>query len=105
MVGDLTQSFYAVLERLMTKVQAWEREAPEGEKMQPEKMAALWSDVLTEMDAEGTPATDGFGRPLSLRVLPPDLLEQVAPRRVVSDGVRLPEDVVSWTQFVAQEVK
>ena len=104
-VGDLTQSFYGVLERLVVKVRAWEREAPEGETMQPERMVMLWNEVLAELAAAGSPATDAFGRALSLRVLPADLLEQVDPRRVVSEGTRLPEDVVSWTRFVAQEVK
>jgi len=104
-VGDLTQSFYGVLGRLVEKVRTWEREAPEGETMQPARMVELWNKALAEAVADGAPSTDAFGRPLRLGILPSDLLAQVDPRQVVSDGTRLPEDVVSWTRFVAEEVK
>ena len=41
---------------------------------------------------------------LTLDILPEDLLAQVDPRQVVADATRLPEDVVSWERYVAEEV-
>ena len=104
-VGDLTTHFYGALERLVVKVRAWEESAPKEETMQPATMVSLWDAVLADMSNEDNPAIDAYGRPLKLNVLPADLLEQVDPRQVVADGTRLPEDVVSWPRYVAEEVK
>ena len=60
--------------------------------------------VLADLRKDGEPARDAWGRELTLDVLPMDLLEQTDPRQVVADGTRLPEDVQSWTRYVAEEV-
>lgn len=103
-VAPLTQEFYRALTRLVPRVRKWEATAPEGELMQPPRMVTLWNETLAELRGEGAPAVDAFGRELTLDRLPADLLEQLDPRRVVADGTRLPEDVISWTRFVAEEV-
>ncbi|MFT5459968.1 MAG: hypothetical protein ACI9K2_006483, partial [Myxococcota bacterium] len=102
-VETLTRSFYRALEALVVRVREWEAAAADGDTMRPATMAALWSSTLEALDDAGTPAVDAFGRRLELAGLPEDLLEQVDPRRVVSDATRLPEDVESWTQFVRRE--
>ncbi len=104
-IGELTTSFYDALGRLVLKVRGWEESAPKDETMQPAIMVKLWDEVLAEMKADGEPARDAYGRTLKLNVLPQDLLAQVDPRQVVADGTRLPEDVVSWPRYVAEEVK
>jgi len=100
----LSGNFYRALEATVDRVRVWEEEAPDDEQMQPATMVRLWNEALADLRAEGDPAVDGYGRPLTLDVLPHELLEQVDPRVVVADGKRLPEDVVSWTRYVAEEV-
>lgn len=97
----LITHFYTALEALHARVRAWEAEAPEGEVMEPATMVALWNETLRDLPE---PATDAFGRPLTLDVLPDDLLAQVDPRQVVADGTRLPEDVIAWDRYVREEV-
>lgn len=100
----LITAFYVGLERLVRKVRAWEAEAPEGEEMKPPRMAKMWDEVLEEAKASGQPIVDGFGRPLGLTLLPPDLLAQTAPRQVVADSRRLPEDVQNWPAWVVENL-
>ncbi len=100
----LTDSFYTVLQELHAQTRAWEQSAPENEKMTPPKMAKLWERALDECHKRGQPVTDAFGRRLKLSQLPSDLLALVDPRAVVVQGTRLPEDVESWTGWVAKEM-
>ena len=102
---DLVTGFYPAYEVLVERVRAWEDSAPEDETMQPVTMASLWSEALDARRRVGEPATDGWGRELTLEVLPADLLAQLDPRQVVADGTRLPEDIVSWTAWVNKEVR
>ncbi len=101
----LSTSFYRALEATVRGVRAWEASAPEGETMQPKTMVRLWNEALAGLKAAGEPAVDAYGRSLSLGLLPAELLEQVDPRVVVADGTRLPEDIVSWTLYVSEEVR
>ena len=100
----LSTNFYRALEATVARVRTWESDAPEGETMQPVTMVRLWNEALAELRGAGEPAVDGYGRVLTLDILPAELLEQVDPRVVVANGKRLPEDVVSWTRYVADEV-
>jgi len=99
----LTLGFYRTLEKSVELVRRWEDEAPPDEMLTPERMVDFWSRALAALEAEGEPATDGFGRPLTLAVLPEPLLQQVDPRQIAADGTRLPEDVVNWLAFVDTE--
>ena len=99
-VAALTDAFYRALGAVHEQTRAWEASAPADEKMHPATMARLWDEALESLEKKGEPAQDGFGRPLVLPALPQDLLALVDPRMVVVDG-RLPEDVESWTAFVA----
>ncbi|MBI2375410.1 MAG: hypothetical protein HYV07_15550 [Deltaproteobacteria bacterium] len=99
-VEALTDRFYAILSELHTVVREWERTAPEKEVMRPPKMAQLWKSALDRVAARGEPVADAFGRPLTLSVLPHDLLGLVAPRAVVVKGTRLPEDLEDWSGWV-----
>lgn len=98
----LITTFYSGLEALVAKVRTWEDTAPDDEKLDPPTLAGLWGEVLTEAKASGTPLVDGYGRPLTLGLLPDDLLAQADPRQVVADATRLPEDVVNWTNWVRE---
>jgi hypothetical protein len=71
--------------------------------MQPKIMAGLWSKALSACEARKENVADAFGRRLRLHRLPPDLLALTDPRVVVVLGTRLPEDVESWTDYVAKE--
>ena len=99
-----TDNFYRALATTVAKVRAWEESAPAGDMMDPARMVALYDEALDDLRREGQPAVDGFGRPLTLDLLPPELLEQVDPRRVVADATRLPEDIESFTRYVDEEV-
>lgn len=101
----LTSSFYRALDQTTAKVREWERSAAQGEVMQPALMAQLWGQALADLSSAGEPAVDGYGRPLSLAVVPLDLLALVDPRAVVADATRLPEDVVDWIPYVQREVR
>jgi len=96
---DTNVAFYRALEVAVRRVRTWEADAPEGEQMQPERMAKVWADSLDELRAAGAPAVDGFGRPLVLPALSDGFLAQLDPRRMVHSGTRLPEDVRSWTDY------
>jgi hypothetical protein len=96
---QITQ-FYRALEALVVKVRAWEKSAPADEFVGPPVIAKLWDAVLAEGVSSGNPIVDGFGRPLTLQLLPDDLLEQTNPSQVVSDSTRLPEDVINWADWV-----
>ncbi len=101
---ELTEAFYAVYSRLRQSVRAWQAAAPEGEQMDPAGMAKLWADALGQQMRAGEPFEDAWGRPVTLDVLPDELLAQVDPRVVVTDATRLPEDVVDWIGWVRMEV-
>ena len=102
-LADLTDHFYSVLTELHLQVRAWERAAPKGEQMSPQKMAALWATALDAARDRGEDVSDAYGRPLRLSVLPADLLALTDPRAVIIDGTRNPEDVENWADYVARE--
>jgi len=95
----LSTAFYDVLEALVPKVRSWEDDAAEGTTMKPADMVKLWEAARQE-----TQAVDGYGRPLTLAVLPDDLLAQVDPHSLVADATKLPEDVEPWVPYVRQGV-
>lgn len=97
---ELQASFYGLLREVRATERAWEAKAAEGEVLTPKKMLQIYEEALAKH-----PATDPFGNPLSLGLLPPDLLALTDPRFIVSDGARLPEDVDDWSAFVAREAK
>ncbi|MEQ1508175.1 MAG: hypothetical protein ABMB14_38450, partial [Myxococcota bacterium] len=100
----LRTNFYRALDRVTVRVRDWEAAAAPGALLEPTAMVDAWNGALADLDAAGDPAVDGYGRELTLDVLPPDLLVLTDPRQIVSDGARLPEDFVGWVQFVEQEV-
>jgi hypothetical protein len=65
-------------------------------------MAALWKKALEACRKRGEPIADAYGRQLRLWRLPADLLALTDPRQVVAQGTRLPEDVESWSDYVAK---
>ena len=95
----LTLGFYRTLEEAVRIVREWEASAPDGEMLTPQRMVGFWDRALQRLD-DDEPALDGYGRRLTLTVLPLHLLLQVDPRQLTSDGTRLPEDVVNWVAFV-----
>jgi hypothetical protein len=101
-IAELTDRFYRVLAELHAQVRVWERTAPPGEMMTPERMAALWGKALDAAGKGGAPVVDAFGRRMQLHLLPPPLLALVDPRQVVAVGTRLPEDVENWSAWVAR---
>ncbi len=102
-VEELTDRFYTALAELHVQVRRWEASAPIGEQMRPKKMAELWSKALSACEARKENVSDAFGRRLRLHRLPRDLLDLTDPRAVVVMGTRLPEDVESWSDYVAKE--
>jgi hypothetical protein len=102
-LGELTDRFYDVLDELHAQARLWEQQAPANEKMHPAGMAALWSKALAAVKARGGKVEDAYGRPLSLSLLPGDLLALCDPRAVIVSGTRLPEDVESWNAYVMKE--
>ncbi len=102
-LAPLTDRFYVVLGELHAQTRSWEQRTKKGELMTPSKMAKLWTQALDACAARGDPVDDAFGRRLRLVRLPPDLLALAAPRSVVVDGTRLPEDVEDWAAWVAKE--
>ena len=104
-VDELTTNFYRALVRVSDLEHDWESGAAEGELLTNERMRDLWAKALDLQKADGKPVTDAFGRPLSLNLLPYDLLQQVDPRNMASDATRLPEDVIEWTSWVQREVR
>lgn len=101
---ELLTSFYRVLETTIAAVREWERSAPDTETLDPSRLVELYDGARATLRRAGTPAVDGFGRELTLPALPPDLLAQLEPQRVVSDATRLPEDLVSLERHVREEV-
>lgn len=101
---DTLAAFYRALEATIARVRAWEEEAPESEKLDPERMVALYRAALADLRSDGEPAVDAFGRELRLTLLPGELLAQLEPQQVVSDATRLPEDLVSLERHVREEV-
>ena len=99
----LEAAFYRGLEALHEKVAHWEATAPPTERMTAARLSALWTASCAELEASGAPAVDLFGRPVTLRSLPPELLELLEPRWMVTDARRLPEDVENWPAWVARE--
>lgn len=100
----LERAFEAAWAQTAVNVRAWERQAPEAEKLDNARMLKLWEKALADLRDEGKPAVDAFGRELKLRLLPEDKLKQLDPKLVVGDGTRIPEDTVSWVGWVAKEV-
>jgi hypothetical protein len=101
----LVETFYAVLVRAAADLAAWEKTAPPSESLDPARMVAIWDRALDALEAEGQPVVDGYGRRLSLAVVPVDLLGQVDPRALVSDATRMPEDAEDFVQYVQREVR
>jgi hypothetical protein len=99
-VETLTDHFYIVLAELHSQVRAWEQSAPAEEVMRPPKMAEMWSKALEACKKKKEPVTDAYNRELALERLPEDLLALTAPRAVVIEGTRLPEDVENWSEWV-----
>ena len=102
-LSPLTDRFFTALEALYVEVRRFETSAPTDEKLTPQKMLKLWDDALDAAKDKGAVVTDAFGRRLSLRLLPDDLVALTDPRLVVADGTRLPEDVEAWVRFVKSE--
>jgi hypothetical protein len=102
---ELALSFWRARTRLMADVRRWETEAPAGKTLQPADVAERWDAALDALEAAGKPAVDGFGRPLRLVLLPPHLLTELDPRKLVSDATRVAEDVESWTGWVDRRLR
>jgi hypothetical protein len=102
-IEELTDHFYIVLAELHLQTRAWEKAAAKGETMSPKIMSGLWSRALDACKKRGQDVTDAYKRPLRLHWLPSDLLALTAPRQVVADATRLPEDVENWQAWVAKE--
>lgn len=101
----LVENFYRVLLRAASDLSAWEAAAPATELLDPPGMVRIWNGALDAVAAEGHPVTDGYGRRLTLDVVPLDLLAEVDPRRLVSDATRLPEDAEDFARYVQREVR
>lgn len=102
-VLPLSERFYPLLAELHAQVRAWEATAPAGTLMDNPTMAGLWRDAREACQARGEDVSDAYGRPLRLHWLPEELLQLTDPRVVVIDSTRLPEDVVAWSPWVAEE--
>jgi hypothetical protein len=103
--AELAEAFYEVYEVLLAVVVQWEKSAPEGELMSPPRMVGLWEQALAQVEDRQGRTTDAFGRRLELEVLPDDLLQELDPHRLVSQGTRLSEDVIDWVRFVREETR
>lgn len=101
----LTTNFYRVLGKVTDDVHAWEASAPAGDWLTNDKMVVFWNKALSDVGDGRGEAVDAFARPLTLDILPQDLLVQVDPRQIVSDTTRLPEDILSWTRFIDEEIR
>ncbi len=98
-LSPLTDRFFTALEALYVEVRHFESSAPPSDKLTPQLMLKLWDQALDAAQDRGAVVTDVFGRRLSLRLLPDDLVALTDPRLVVADGTRLPEDVEAWVRF------
>ncbi|MCB9688408.1 MAG: hypothetical protein H6735_25435 [Alphaproteobacteria bacterium] len=101
----LVRNFYRALGRTAAAIRAWEKTAPAQEQLENDAVVGLWDDALADLRKEGDPAVDAWGRELSLAVLPREMLAQVDPRKLVSDGTRRPEDVEDFVTWVVREVQ
>jgi hypothetical protein len=102
---ELVENFYRVFGRAADDLSAWEKSAPATEQLDPARMVAFWNAALAAVEAEGHPVVDGYGRRLTLAVVPLDLLAQVDPRKLVSDATRMPEDAEDFVRYVQREVR
>jgi hypothetical protein len=99
-LAELEAAFYLGAEALVSRVRAWERSAPKGELMTPDRLADMWTAMLDASASSGEPLLDPYGRRLELWLLGDQRLAQIGPREVVASGTRLPEDVESWVDAV-----
>ncbi len=99
-VLPLADRFFGILDAASDEVRRFEREAPKDEKLTSKRMLSIWATAVKNAGAKGKKTTDVFGRPLSLKVLPDELVAMADPRLLVRDGTRLPEDVEAWVPFV-----
>lgn len=95
----LLASFWRARGAVVAEVRRWEGDAPAGELLTPEQVAAWWVAVRDRLADEGKPVVDAWGRPLHLNLLPDDLLALLSPRALVRDGARLSEDEVDWASL------
>jgi hypothetical protein len=96
----LADRFYGVLDAMHAEVRAFEATAPKEQKLTAKATLALWDKALAAAGKKGVTTTDVYGRPLSLQLLPDELVAMTDPRLLVGDGTRLPEDVEAWIPFV-----
>ncbi len=96
----LAAAFWPLYAEARIAVRAWEANAAEGEVLTAAAMTGLWDATLAKH-----PAADPFGRRLSLRILPHDLLVLTDPRIMVADARHLPEDEENWPLYVATELR
>jgi hypothetical protein len=101
----LVENFYRVLVRAADDLAAWEATAPSSEHLDAARMVRVWNGALRAVEDQGHPVEDGYGRRLTLDVVPLDLLAQVDPRKLVSDATRMPEDAEDFVQYVQREVR
>lgn len=97
----LTDHFYSVLPQLQRETRNWERETKA--LLRPTEVPPLWDKAIAACTARGEPVDDAYGRTLRLSHLPDDLLALTAPRALISDATRLPEDVIDWAAWVQKE--
>ena len=98
-LSPLTDRFFTALEDLYVEVRKFEASAGPDEKLTPQVMLTLWERALDDAKGRGAIITDAFGRRLTLRLLPEELVALTDPRLVVADATRLPEDVEDWVRF------
>jgi len=96
----LADRFYGVLDAMHAEVRHFEATAPKEQKLTAKMTLALWDKALAAAASKGVTTTDVYGRPLSLQLLPDELVAMSDPRLLVGDGTRLPEDVEAWIPFV-----
>lgn len=99
----MAAGFYRALLAAQAQVDAWEASAGPGDQLTYPVMFELWQAGLDALEAAGTPAVDGFDRPIRLEHLPPLWAEQANPRSLVSDATRIPEDTTSWELFLWEQ--
>ncbi len=99
-VLPLADRFFGILDAASDEVRRFEREAPKEEKLTAARMMQVWADAQAAAQKKGVNTTDVFGRPLTLAVLPDELVAMADPRLLVRDGTRLPEDIEAWVPFV-----
>ena len=103
--SPLAASFWRGVAALQAKVTAWEAGAKPGEVLTNPMVVAWWAEVLREERSAGRPVVDAFDRELTLARLSDDLVARLDPRGLVDDATHLPEDVVDWRTWLAEEVR